>query len=146
MFDGWDLVGETSPHTPSFQLIRVGGQPFAIDSAAAVAVMEPVPATQVPGAPRWVRGVIMWEGQVVPVLGTADRLGLAPTGDVQLLELKVKGEPFFIEIEGLGQVVSALNFERSDQRLILGYVPIENLKVPILDLNVLTDISDEAAT
>jgi chemotaxis signal transduction protein len=145
VFDGWDLVSETSPSTPTFQIVAVAGRRFALDSAAVVSAIDPVAPTHVPGTPAWVRGVIMWEGQVVPVLGTAERLGLGAVAARQLLELKVGGEPFFLEIEALGDEVSALDFERSDQRMIIGFVQVAGESVPILDLNLLTDISDEAA-
>lgn len=144
MFDGWDLVSETSPRTPTFQVIEVGGRRFAVDSAAVMGSTEPGPTTHVPGTPRWVRGVIMWEGQVVPVLGIAERLGLSEAGAVHLLELKVGGEPFFIEVSGIGDEISAVDFERSDERMLLGFVIVGADKIPILDLSVLTDISDEA--
>jgi len=149
MFDGWDLVSETSKRAPTFQLVHIGGRRFAVDSQAVIATADPLATTHVPGTPAWVRGVVLWEGQVVPVLSAAKRLGLVAltaTTPSQLLELKVRGEPFFIEIESLGEVIAAVNFEACDERLLLGFVALADEMIPILDLAAVTDISDEGVS
>ena len=146
MFDGWDLVSETAPRTPGFQLIEIAGQRFAIDSSAAVATVEPMAPTHVPGTPAWVRGVALWEGQVIPVLATAQRLGLASDmdpGAIRLLQLEVGGEPFLLEIESVGDVVTNVELERTGERLVLGFIRVGGQAIPVLDLALVTDISDE---
>lgn len=143
MFDGWDLVSETAPRTPGFQVLRIAGRRFAVDSQRVVAAVESAAPTQVPGTPSWVRGVILWEGQVVPVVATAQRLGLELLADaaaISLLQVEVAGEPFFIEIESLGEVVNTLDIELSDEPLVLGFIELDGDPVPVLDLDAVTDV------
>ena len=59
---------------------RVAGQDYCIDIMAVREIRGWTPATALPHAPAYVRGVINLRGQVVPILDLAARLGL-PTSE-----------------------------------------------------------------
>lgn len=61
---------------------RVAGQDYCIDIMAVREIRGWTPATALPHAPPYVRGVINLRGQVVPILDLASRLGLpSPEAD-----------------------------------------------------------------
>jgi chemotaxis signal transduction protein len=49
---------------------------FGLSLTQLLEVTEPPPLTVIPGAPEFVRGVVAWRDQPVPVLDLAQRLGL----------------------------------------------------------------------
>lgn len=65
---------------PGRELItfRVGEGEFGLDVMSVREIRGWTPATPVPGAPPFVRGVINLRGQVLPILDLAARLGLPP--------------------------------------------------------------------
>ena len=66
------------PRTQGQPLVafRVAGQDYCIDIMAVREIRGWTPATALPHAPAYVRGVINLRGQVVPILDLAARLGL----------------------------------------------------------------------
>lgn len=65
---------------PGRELIafRVGEGEFGLDVMSVREIRGWTPATPVPGAPSYVRGVINLRGAVLPILDLAARLGLPP--------------------------------------------------------------------
>ena len=144
MFDGWDLVAEPPPVERDFQSIIVGGRAFAIAADAVRGQLGPMRPTPVPGAVRFVRGVLMWEGQVVPVLATDARLSLprrpGAGGPLPLLQLEVAGESFFLEVEEIAEVIAGGRLEPADGEvpMVLGFIEKDERRIPVLDLDALT--------
>ena len=58
---------------------RVGEQIFCVDIMAVREIRGWTPATPLPRAPDYVRGVINLRGAVLPIMDLAERLGLPPT-------------------------------------------------------------------
>lgn len=59
-----------------FVAFRVGAQEFCIDIMSVREIRGWAPATPIPHAPRFVRGVINLRGAVLPIVDLAGRLGL----------------------------------------------------------------------
>src|SRR5271154_4776369 len=57
---------------------RIGAQYYCIDIMSVREIRGWTPATQLPRAPGFVRGVINLRGIVLPVVDLAERLGFAP--------------------------------------------------------------------
>jgi len=57
---------------------RIGTQYFCVDIMSVREIRGWTPATQLPHAPGFVRGVINLRGIVLPIVDLADRLGLIP--------------------------------------------------------------------
>lgn len=95
--------GATCPYL----LVRVGQRRFAVLAAAIRGVLEPRAATPVPRAPRWIRGVVMHGGQVVPVVSGAAWLGLEDgAAPGTLLWIERGAEWLLIELDGVGETVA----------------------------------------
>jgi purine-binding chemotaxis protein CheW len=75
-----DSVGQ------EFISFRIGTQEFCVDIMAVREIRGWTPATPLPQAPSYVRGVINLRGAVLPVVDLAARLGL---GDTQTSERNV---------------------------------------------------------
>jgi purine-binding chemotaxis protein CheW len=58
---------------------RIGSQYYCIDIMSVREIRGWTPATTLPRAPGFVRGVINLRGVVLPIIDLADRLGFAPT-------------------------------------------------------------------
>jgi purine-binding chemotaxis protein CheW len=58
---------------------RIGTQYYCIDIMSVREIRGWTPATTLPRAPGYVRGVINLRGVVLPIIDLADRLGFAPT-------------------------------------------------------------------
>jgi len=62
-----------------FIAFRVGVQEFCIDIMSVREIRGWTPATALPHAPSYVRGVINLRGSVLPIIDLAERLGFAAT-------------------------------------------------------------------
>jgi purine-binding chemotaxis protein CheW len=72
-----DNVAAGAPR--EFIAFRVGVQEFCIDIMSVREIRGWTPATALPHAPAYVRGVINLRGSVLPIVDLAERLGLPPT-------------------------------------------------------------------
>jgi len=68
---------ETAP-TREFVAFRVGEQEYCVDIMSVREIRGWTPATMLPEAPEYVRGVINLRGSVLPIVDLAARLGLQP--------------------------------------------------------------------
>jgi len=62
---------------------RIGAQEFCVDIMAVREIRGWTPATPLPHAPAYVRGVINLRGAVLPIVDLAERLGLPPSTPTQ---------------------------------------------------------------
>jgi purine-binding chemotaxis protein CheW len=70
-------VGTGAPR--EFIAFRIGVQEFCIDIMLVREIRGWTPATALPHAPPYVRGVINLRGSVLPIVDLAERLGFPPT-------------------------------------------------------------------
>lgn len=61
-----------------FIVFRIGAQEFCIDVMSVREIRGWVPATALPHAPNYVRGVINLRGAVLPIVDLSERLGFRP--------------------------------------------------------------------
>jgi len=62
-----------------FIAFRIGAQEFCVDIMSVREIRGWTPATALPHAPRYVRGVINLRGAVLPIIDLSERLGLKAT-------------------------------------------------------------------
>lgn len=62
---------------------RIGGQQFCVDIRAVREIRGWAPATPLPQAPPYVKGVINLRGTVLPIIDLGGRLGFGPTAPSQ---------------------------------------------------------------
>ncbi len=70
-----------SPGGTALQVLTLSlhGETFALDALQVREILDPVPVTDVPGAPRALRGLINVRGKVVPLLDLCLKLGMQPS-------------------------------------------------------------------
>ena len=61
-------------------VMSVGGEQYVIDIARVEEILQPVKVLQVPGAPRFVEGVVNLRGTMLPIIDVRKRLGVSPAG------------------------------------------------------------------
>lgn len=69
----------SAPQDLKFVTFSLAGQMFGIAMTALVEIREWEEPTPLPGVPSYVRGVTNLRGNVVPVVGLAERLGWTPS-------------------------------------------------------------------
>ncbi|MCQ2973803.1 MAG: chemotaxis protein CheW [Bacteroidales bacterium] len=62
----------------SYMLFQVGGRKYAVSVNNVLEVTETSSLSPLPGAPAYVEGVIKFRDEVLPVINTMKRLGIAP--------------------------------------------------------------------
>jgi len=67
--------------TPPLQVLTLSlqGETFALDARHVREILDPVPVTDVPGAPHSLNGLINVRGKVVPLLDLCLKLGMRPS-------------------------------------------------------------------
>jgi purine-binding chemotaxis protein CheW len=65
--------------TGEFVAFRIGAREFCVDIMSVREIRGWTPATALPHAPSYVRGVINLRGAVLPIVDLSERLGFAPT-------------------------------------------------------------------
>jgi len=74
-----ELHAKANSSAREYITFRIGSQYFCVDIMSVREIRGWTPATQLPRAPGFVRGVINLRGVVLPIIDLADRLGFAPT-------------------------------------------------------------------
>jgi len=73
-----ELHAKANSSAREYITFRIGSQYFCVDIMSVREIRGWTPATQLPRAPGFVRGVINLRGVVLPVIDLAERLGFAP--------------------------------------------------------------------
>lgn len=74
-----EVVSKSNSSAREYVTFRIGDQSFCIDIMSVREIRGWTPATILPRAPGYVRGVINLRGAVLPIIDLADRLGFSPT-------------------------------------------------------------------
>ncbi len=117
-----ELPGETEheiERTQSYVIFQLGGEGYALEVSRVQEVIDLGHLTQVPGGPRWLKGVINLRGHVVPVwdlripfdLAVDAKLGRSPC--VLMVETQLAND---IRVNGLlvDRVSDVLDFNPDD--------------------------------
>lgn len=78
-----EIINNVNDDTREFVSFRVGDQEYCVDIMSVREIRGWTPATAVPHAPAYVRGVINLRGAVLPIIDLATRLGLEPPKPTQ---------------------------------------------------------------
>ena len=100
-----DVGSSANSANREFVAFRVGAQEFCIDIMGVREIRGWTPATPLPHAPAYVRGVINLRGAVLPIVDLAMRFGIGltePTARSVIIVVQVyqqvHGEEFFAEV------------------------------------------------
>jgi purine-binding chemotaxis protein CheW len=74
-----EIISKSSTGAREYITFRIGDQFFCIDIMSVREIRGWTPATTLPHAPGYVRGVINLRGVVLPIIDLADRLGFSAT-------------------------------------------------------------------
>jgi purine-binding chemotaxis protein CheW len=74
-----EIVSKTNASAREYITFRIGDQYYCIDIMSVREIRGWTPATTLPRAPGYVRGVINLRGVVLPIIDLADRLGFPAT-------------------------------------------------------------------
>jgi purine-binding chemotaxis protein CheW len=125
-------------------LFRVGAGVFGCDTTNVQEIIPLRPATRLPGAPRFVRGLINIRGTIVTVLDLAVRLGVAdePGPNGSILLVRYRDRVVGLSVEEVADV-RPLEVERDDPAVIAGgsivcgVASVDDAPVVVLDLDAL---------
>ena len=129
--------------TPTL-LFRVGASVFGCDTANVQEIIPLRPATRLPGAPPYVRGLINIRGTIVTVLDLAVRLGAAdkPRPGGSILLVRYRERVVGMTVDEVADV-RLLDVERDDAavtsagRIVRGVASVDETPVVVLDLDAL---------
>ncbi len=150
----------TQTNPPERELIsfRIGAQEFCVDIMAVREIRGWTPATALPRAPDYVRGVINLRGAVLPIVDLAARLGFAATeaDDRNVIIVAQIGQQVVgLLVDAVSDIVSVTDADiqptpevASDtaRTFVRGLIANEGSMISLIGLeNVLPDIELEAA-
>ena len=131
--------------TPTL-LFRVGASVFGCDTTNVQEIIPPRAATRLPGAPRYVRGLINIRGTIVTVLDLAVRLGAAeePSTGGSILLVRYRDRVVGLSVDEVADV-RPLDVERDDAAaapagsagIVRGVASVDDVPVVVLDLDAL---------
>jgi len=140
-----------SAHKQDFVTVMLAGQLLGIPVLAVHDVLNAQQITQIPMSPSWVAGVLNLRGKIVTAINLRNRMGL-PSLEEGKKSMSVvvehKGEPYSLQIDSVGEVLSLDDqlFERSPVTLdpvwrdvSLGIYRLENELLAILDVDKLLE-------
>jgi purine-binding chemotaxis protein CheW len=104
-----ELTGAGGATQHEFMTFRVRGQEFCVDVMSVREIRGWTPATPVPQAPSYVRGVINLRGTVLPIVDLAARLGFEPaepTARHAIMVTQVRDQAVGLLVDGVSDIVS----------------------------------------
>ena len=132
---------------------RIAGQEFAIDVLSIREIRGFTPATPLPQAPAFVRGVINLRGTVLPIVDLAARLGYPaaePTSRYAIIVVEIGRQLIGLLVEGVSDIISVAG-ERVQptpdvgselsKRFLKGVVAIEGRLLSLLALEDILPIT-----
>jgi purine-binding chemotaxis protein CheW len=129
--------------TPTL-LFRVGAGLFGCDTTNVQEIIPPRPSTRLPGAPRFVRGLINIRGTIVTVLDLGVRLGAAdePLSDGSILLVRHRDRIVGLSVDEVADV-RLLDVEQDETAgpsaggIVRGVASVDDTPVVVLDLDTL---------
>ncbi len=141
---------------PSGQLVTflLDSVEFGLDIDRVQEITTRTEITPVPGAPKFVLGVINLRGQIIPVLDSRQRFHLAhaePTARTRIMVLDLAGEPTGFQVDAVAEVVKLDDFAlkatpplvagvRSEY--LAGMVTAGSRLITLIDLDKILDSSE----
>lgn len=134
-------------------VFRLAGELWGLEIEQVKEINRMVPITTVPMAPESVLGIINLRGQVIPVIGLRERLGLEQsktTDDTRIIITELMGMYFGIVVDSVEEVLRLGKDEQKssfevpqgvDSAFVQGIVEMPGGLVLILDLQKVLDFS-----
>jgi purine-binding chemotaxis protein CheW len=140
-----------------FIAFRIGVQEFCIDIMSVREIRGWTPATALPHAPTYVRGVINLRGSVLPIVDLAERLGFAATDDSArqvIIVVQVRAQIIGLLVDAVSDILTltnetiqptpdvATNFVKS---FVRGMLAIDGRMIGIVELDSIMETETEEA-
>jgi len=137
---------------------RIGAQEFCVDIMAVREIRGWTPATPLPHAPAWVRGVVNLRGSVLPVMDLAVRLGLPPAEPTQrhvIIVAQAAGQAVGLLVDAVSGILAAGEGqvqpppEVASERVrvfVRGLLAVEKRMVGLLSLDRILPASEPEAS
>lgn len=132
-----------------FVACRIGVQEFCIDIMAVREIRGWTPATTLPHAPSYVRGVINLRGSVLPIVDLSERLGFPPTetnARQVIIVVQIRAQIVGLLVDAVSDILSQANeaiqptpdvAKGAVQSFIRGVMAIEGRMIGLIDLDSL---------
>lgn len=136
---------------------RIGEQEFCVDISRVVEIRGWTPATPLPQTAAFVRGVINLRGTIMPVLDLAARLGLGaadPTDRHVIIVVDIAARKVGLVVDAVCETLTIRDDEvqptpdlgdEGDRRAIIGFIPLEDRMITLLDLEPIVPGAANAA-
>ena len=137
---------------------EIGGQEFCIDIRTVREIRGWTPATQLPRAPGFVRGVINLRGIVLPVIDLSERLGFEPAEPTQrhvIIVAQTGKQIVGLLVDAVSDII-AMPAEKvqptpdvgseAARSFVIGVVPIDERMISVIALDsIMPNMIGEAA-
>lgn len=142
------------PDEPNFVAFKAAGQDYCINIMNVREIRRWVPATALPKAPDFVRGVINLRGAVVPILDFSRRLGLSsepPTSRHVTIIVKVGSKFAGLLVDEVSEILNIVAdairptpeiCRGESTSLITGVISHNEQMFRLIDLNQFVDIAE----
>jgi purine-binding chemotaxis protein CheW len=103
------MANNASAGVDEFIAFRVGAQEFCIDIMSVREIRGWTPATVLPHAPLYIRGVINLRGSVLPIVDLAQRLSFARTEATQrhvIIVVQVGAQVIGLLVDAVSEILS----------------------------------------
>jgi purine-binding chemotaxis protein CheW len=153
-----DTESSAKPGIREYITFRIGTQYFCVDIMSVREIRGWTPATALPHAPGFVRGVINLRGIVLPIVDLAERLGLtpaAPTARHVIIVLQTARQIIGLLVDAVSDITAqpadsvqptpAIGSEMA-KSFVLGVMTIEDRLVSLIALdNLMPNLVGDAA-
>lgn len=140
-----------------FIAFRIGAQEFCIDIMSVREIRGWTPATALPHAPSYVRGVINLRGSVLPIVDLAERLGFPPTDASArqvIIVVQVASQIIGLLVDAVSDILTLTNETiqptpdvASDfvKSFVRGMLAIDGRMIGVIELDCIMATETEAA-
>lgn len=145
---------DNSGHTVQFIAFKIGKEEYGVDIMAVREIKGWIPATRLPNAPHYVRGVINLRGLMVPIFDLRARFGGGETEITRthvVIIVKVEERVFGVLVDAVSDILSiseeqikpAPEMDRTvDSGYLRGLVTINERMVALLVLDRLFSVAE----
>jgi purine-binding chemotaxis protein CheW len=140
-----------------FIAFRIGVQEFCIDIMAVREIRGWTPATALPHAPSYVRGVINLRGSVLPIVDLSERLGFPPTETSArqvIIVVQIRAQIIGLLVDAVSDILTQATdaiqptpdvAKGAVQSFIRGVMAVDGRMIGLIDLDSLIPAQTEEA-
>jgi len=153
-----ELQSKANSSAREYITFRIGSQYFCVDIMSVREIRGWTPATALPRAPGFVRGVINLRGVVLPVIDLAERLGFnpaAPTPRHVIIVAQTGRQVVGLLVDAVSDII-AMSSEKvqptpdvgseAARSFVIGVMAIDDRMISLIALDsVMPNVSGEAA-